>query len=102
MFYPLQQRKPAFPLDSRLTIVLKLRVAQYVSTKNNDNGRCEMVSAKADFLLASYEARKSVSIARNAKLWALCSQKCSRSQKILYMYILKLSVLIVCPKQAKR
>ena len=59
-FYPLQQRKPAFLLDSILAIELKLRVVQYVSTKNNDNGRCEMVSAKADFLLASYEARKSL------------------------------------------
>ena len=93
MFYPLQQRKPAFLLDSKLAIGLKLCAVQYVSTKNNDNGRCEMVSAKADFLLASYEAQKSVSLARNAKLWALCSQKCSRPQKILYMYILKLPVL---------
>ena len=46
VFYPLQQRKPAFLLDSRLATALKLRVEQYPSTKNNDNGRFEMVSAK--------------------------------------------------------
>ena len=85
MFYPLQQRKPAFLLASRLVIKATCCTIQYVSTKNNDNGQFDMVSAKAEFFVARYETQKK-SIARNAQaLSALFSKVLERSTNLIHV-----------------